>query len=147
MLKRIFKPAMKLAMAIQTFLYRLTGGRIGGSGRDFRVLLLTTTGRKSGKERTTPLGYFEDQGAYIITASSTAFLGEEPAWFLNLKSNPQVKIQVMDKRLAAIAEQAAPEERNRLWARLIEVSPSYAEYQKRTTREIPMVILRPVEQH
>lgn len=145
MLERIFKSVMKWSMAIQTFLYRLTGGRMGGSMRDFRVLLLTTKGRKSGKERTTPLGYFEDAGAYIITASSTALLGQEPAWFLNLKSNPQVNIQVMDKRLAAIAEQAPQGERNQLWARLIEVSPSYAAYQERTTREIPMVILRPVK--
>jgi deazaflavin-dependent oxidoreductase (nitroreductase family) len=129
-------------MAMHVSLYRLTRGRIGGSVRGLRLLLLTTTGRKSGKKRTIPLGYFEDKGAYVIIAS---YGGSEqnPAWFLNLKSNPQVTIEVMDRRMAAIAEPAGPEERNRLWARLMELAPGYGDYQKRTTREIPMVILRP----
>jgi deazaflavin-dependent oxidoreductase (nitroreductase family) len=125
---------------IHIFLYRLTSGRIGGSMRGFGVLLLTTTGRKTGKRRTTPLGYFEHEGGYVVTASNAGF-DQHPAWYLNLKSNPRVAIQVMSKRMDAVAEIAGPQERSRLWARLIELAPGYARYEERTKREIPMVIL------
>lgn len=106
-----------------------------------KVLLLTTIGRKSGQERTTPLGYFEDQGAYVVIASN-AGAERHPAWFFNLKSNPKVTIEIKGQRLAAVAEPANPEERTRLWARLRELSPGYEKYQQRISREIPMVILR-----
>jgi deazaflavin-dependent oxidoreductase (nitroreductase family) len=106
------------------------------------VLLLTTTGRKSGKRWTTLLGYFEDEGAYIITASNGGN-DRNPAWFLNLKSNPQVTIQLKDKQLTAVAEPASSEKRNQLWARLLAMSPRYKSYEQRTSRVIPMVILRP----
>lgn len=132
---------LKAISAVHVFLYRLTGGALGSKIRGFRVLLLITTGRKSRKRRTTPLGYFEHDGAYVIIASNG---GSEnhPGWFYNLKHDPQVEIQVQDRKIAARAEEAGSEARQHLWARLIEVAPDYEEYRKRTTRTIPLVILR-----
>src|SRR5688572_8442401 len=98
MMKIIFK----LAMSVYVFLYRLTKGKIGGSMRGFKVLLLTTTGRKTGKQRTAPLGYFEPTpgGGYLIIGSAG---GAEwnPAWYYNIRSNPQVKIQIGDRVMSA----------------------------------------------
>lgn len=135
------KHLFKLMMATHVFLYRLTGGRLGGTMRDFKVLLLTTTGRKSGKRRTTPLGYIAHDGSYVIAASN-AGLAHHPSWYYNLKSNPQITMQVKDRVTTAVAEEAGGELRNQLWAQLIEQAPSYADYEKRTTRKIPLVILR-----
>jgi deazaflavin-dependent oxidoreductase (nitroreductase family) len=129
-------------MAIHIFLYRLTDGRFGGEMRGFKVLLLTTTGRKSGQKRTTPLGYFDYDGGYVITASNGG-LPRNPGWYYNLKGNPQVTVQVKDRAMTAVAEEVKGNLRNQLWDQLIEQAPGYAEYPKRTTREIPMVILRP----
>lgn len=136
------KQIFKFITSIFASLYRMTDGRIGGSMAGLGVLLLTTTGRKSGKAWTTPLGYFEDDGTYVIIASNMGG-DRNPAWFLNLKSNPQVTIQVKDRQLTAIAEPANPDKRNELWARLVSLSPRYANYEKQTSRVIPMVILRP----
>jgi len=139
MLKALFRSLL----SIVAFLYRRTGGKLGGAMQGLPVLLLTTTGRKTGKERTTPLGYFEHDGGYVITASNAGF-DTHPAWFHNLKSNPPVTLEIQEKQLTAIAELANPELRQKLWARLVELAPGYRAYQKRTTREIPIVILRPV---
>lgn len=138
MQKQIFRSTM----AIHIFLYRLTGGRFGGEMRGFKVLLLTTTGRKSGQQRTTPLGYFDYDGNYVIAASN-AGLPRNPGWYYNLKDNPQVAIQVQDQVMTAVAEEAKGELRNQLWGQLVEQAPSYAAYPKQTTREIPVIILRP----
>ena len=132
----------KLFMAIQTGLYRLTGGKLGGRFMGFDVLLLTTTGRKSGKTRTTPLGCFDQDGGYVIVASN-AGLPSHPAWFLNLKNNPQVTVQVMDKIMPATAEVLSGEARLQAWRQVIATAPAYAGYEKRTTREIPLILLRP----
>lgn len=139
MLKSLFRPIM----AIAVYLYRLTGGKFGGKVQGLRVLLLTTTGRKTGKKRTTPVGYFEQDGGYVITGSNAGF-DNHPAWFLNLRSIPRATIQVNDRQLEVEAEIAGPEQRARLWSRLMELAPSYGNYAKRTSREIPLVILRPV---
>jgi deazaflavin-dependent oxidoreductase (nitroreductase family) len=134
----------RLTSRIHVFLYRLTGGRLGSAVRGFHILLLTTTGRKSGKQRTTPLGYFEYDDGYVITASN-AGLDRHPGWFYNLKSNPRVEVQIKDAKKEAVAEQAEGELRGLLWEQLIEHAPGYADYENSTTREIPMVILRPVD--
>ena len=112
----------------------------------FPVLLLSTTGRKTGRKWTTPLGYFEYDGSYVVAGSYVALGGTYPAWFHNLTSNPRVTLQIQDKELPAIAERADPGLRKQLWAKLVELAPGYGAYQRRTTREIPMVILRPVSQ-
>ena len=139
MLKAIFRVMLTLLIA----LYRRSGGRIGGSMQGLRVLLLTTTGRKSGQARVTPLGYFEHDGAYVIIASN---LGADthPAWYHNLRAQPRVSLQVQDRHLTALAEPAPAELRQSLWADLVQRSPSYRQYETRTARTIPIILLRPI---
>jgi deazaflavin-dependent oxidoreductase (nitroreductase family) len=134
-----------LIFKVIVFLYNVSGGRIGGKMDKVPVLLLTTTGRKTGKKRTLPLIYIMDGSAYVITASAGG-ADKNPGWFFNIRSNPQATIQVKDKHIKVMAEIAGQEKKSELWARLVEVAPNFAGYQKRTSREIPMVILHPVEQ-
>jgi F420H(2)-dependent quinone reductase len=141
MLKVLFRSILSLFV----WLYQRTNGKFGGWVQGLPVLLLTTTGRKTGKERITPLGYFEHDGYYVVTASYAGF-DTHPAWFHNLRSNPRVALQIRDKRLTGIAEPADPTLRQQLWDKLVELAPGYGSYQKRTTREIPIVLLRPVSQ-
>jgi deazaflavin-dependent oxidoreductase (nitroreductase family) len=136
------KQLFRLTMAIHIFLYRLTGGRFGGEMRGFKVLLLTTTGRKSGQKRTTPLGYFDYDGGYVIAASN-AGLPRNPGWYYNLMNNHRATVEVKDREIMVVPEEATGNLRNQLWEQLIKQAPSYAEYPKQTTREIPVVILRP----
>ena len=138
------KSIFRIFMALGTYLYKISNGKIGGRISGLEVLLLTTTGRKTGKKRTTPLGYFKDQqGSYIIIGSNAGF-DTHPAWFLNLKRQPHVTIQVKDTQLEVNAEVAEPKTRNQLWAQLIKLAPFYDNYTKKTSREIPVVILHPV---
>ena len=129
---------------ISVSLYRSTHGAFGGRVQGLQVLLLTTIGRKTGRERTTPLGYFMDDSNYIITASNPG-RDTHPAWFHNLRANPRVTIEIKDRQIEAEAEVAAPEKRSSLWSQLISLSPPYANYAEKTTREIPLVILRPLK--
>ena len=93
------KSFFRLFMALGTYLYKISNGKIGGRISGLQVLLLTTTGRKTGKKRTTPLGYFKDQeGGYVIIGSNAGF-DTHPAWFHNLTSQPHVTIQIKDKEL------------------------------------------------
>jgi len=132
----------RIVMAFQVFLYRLTGGKRGGEMRGFKVLLLTTKGRKSGRTYTTPLGCFDHAEGYVIVASN-AGQPANPAWFYNLKNDPHVTIQVMDKKMPVTAEVLSGEARAQAWQRVVETAPGYADYQTRTTREIPLILLRP----
>jgi len=116
-------------------------GRMAG----LNLLLLTTIGRKSGKQRTTPLGYFEHDDGYVITASN-AGSDRNPGWFLNLRDHPQVQIQIKDKEIPATAQVLAPELRNELWKKLVSLSPQYGQYATSTKRVIPMVLLIPQDQ-
>ena len=136
---------LKLILKVMVFLYNVSGGRIGGKMGKVPVLLLTTTGRKTGKQRTLPLIYIMDGSAYVITASAGG-ADKNPGWFFNIRSNPQATIQVKDKHIKVMAEIAGQEKKSELWARLVEVAPNFAGYEKRTSREIPMVILHPVEE-
>lgn len=135
------KSIVKIFLAAHVFLYRLTGGKFGGKVRGLPVLLLTTRGRKSGKARTTPLGYFQEDGGYVITASNSG-ADTHPAWFFNLRSDPHATIEVNDQRFAVGAEIAGPEKRSDLWTKLLALAPGYADYARKTQREIPLVILR-----
>ena len=138
------KLMFKVVTGIHTALYRLTRGRLGGAIRGFPVLLLTTTGRKTGRTRTTPLGYFVDGGDYVIIASYGG-LPTNPAWFHNLKHTPSVTIQIKDRILRATAEQATGEDRAALWRKLIAEAPMYGQYEQKTQREIPLVRLHPAD--
>lgn len=135
---------LKLIMSLATFLYRISGGRIGGKMQGGDVLLLTTTGRKTGKQRTLPLIYIMNGPAYVLTASAGG--ARNPGWFFNLRDNPRAVIQVRDKQINVVAEVADKEKKRELWARLVAMIPSYETYQQKTTREFPMAILHPVDE-
>jgi deazaflavin-dependent oxidoreductase (nitroreductase family) len=108
------------------------------------VLLLTTTGRKTGKQRTWPLGYITEGDNWIVVGSNG---GVEwfPAWWLNLQANPMATVQVGRLTRAVKAQKAIGPERERLWSKFTTALPAYAGYQQRTKREIPVVILHPVD--
>jgi deazaflavin-dependent oxidoreductase (nitroreductase family) len=134
---------LKLVSSLHVALYRASGGRIGGRLRgNLPVLLLTTTGRKSGKRRTTPLLCVEDDGKYVIIAS-VGGAPKHPAWYLNLQGDPHATIQIGTQRIAVRAQTATPEERARLWRAAADMYPGYDRYQAKTTREIPVVVLTP----
>jgi len=137
------KAIIKIALSIYIFLYRLTSGAIGGRMAGLQVLLLITTGRKTGQSRTTPLGYIKQDGDFVVIASNGGS-DRNPGWFYNLKSNPQVTIQIRNKQLAAKAEVVDAEKRKQIWADVVKIAPVYDRYTTRTKREIPLVILKPV---
>jgi deazaflavin-dependent oxidoreductase (nitroreductase family) len=120
--------------------YRETGGERGYHWRGTTILLLTTTGRNSGQERTTPLIHRTDDGRWVIVASKGG-APEHPGWYENLEANSEATIQVKDERIPVRASTAEGEERERLWRTMTEVWPAYDEYQQKTSREIPIVIL------
>ncbi len=120
--------------------YRATDGAEGHEWQGTQTLLLTTTGRKSGEPRTTPLIYAAEGEAYAIVASKGGS-DEPPAWYLNLAENPQVEVQVKGDRFQARARTASAEEKPALWRKMVAEWPSYDDYQQRTEREIPVVLL------
>src|SRR5436853_6922678 len=122
--------------------YRASGGKLGGTMKGAPILLLTTTGRKSGKPRTMPLLYLEDDGRLVVVASSGGSPGH-PAWFLNLRENPEVEVEIGRERRTMSARTATPEERERLWRQVVAMYNGYDSYQRKTSREIPLVILDP----
>ena len=121
-------------------LYRLSGGRLGGSLSGRPMLLLTTVGRRSGRERTLPLLYLEDGDRWVVVASNAGD-DRDPAWWLNLRARPEAAVQAGRERHAVRARRATPEEEARLWPRLLEAYAPYAGYRERARREIPLVIL------
>jgi deazaflavin-dependent oxidoreductase (nitroreductase family) len=116
----------------------------GAEGHDWvngtTILLLHTRGRKSGRDYTHPLIYREADGAYLIVASKGG-APEPPEWYLNLQAEPHVTVQVKGDTFAATARDATPEEKPEMWKLMAEVWPDYEEYQKKTDREIPVVVL------
>lgn len=116
-------------------------GPVGGPGL-LPTLLLTTSGRRSGKPITMPLIYGEADGSYIIVASKGG-APQHPGWYLNLAANPQVEVQVRDKRFRATARTTGGQERSSLWQKMRDIYPPYDEYQAKTDREIPVVVLEP----
>jgi F420H(2)-dependent quinone reductase len=133
---------LRMGLNAHVAMYRLTGGRMGGKIGPNRILLLTTTGRKSKQKRTVPLGYFKDGENFILTGSNGG-QPSHPAWYHNLKSDPHAVIEVGKEKLNVTAEQADPEQKKRLWAKLISIAPMYDRYTMRTDRDIPMMILHP----
>ncbi len=121
--------------------YRETGGETGHIWREgSTILLLTTTGRKSGEPRTTPLIYAQAGDRYVIVASKGG-APEHPGWYENLTKTPDVELQVLNDVFAARARTAEGEEREQLWKKANEVWQHYDEYQTKTEREIPVVVL------
>jgi F420H(2)-dependent quinone reductase len=117
---------------VHAALYRASGGRLGGQLRKGApVLLLTTTGRKTARRRTTPLLYVEEGDRHVVDASAGG-APSHPAWYLNLRSNPAAAIQVAGRKVAVTAETAGLEERARLWPRLTQMWPQFDNYQAKT---------------
>jgi len=120
--------------------YRATDGEEGHDWQGTHTLLLTTTGRKSGEKRTTPLIYDPVGDAYAIVASKGG-ADEPPAWYLNLSADPEVEVQVKADRFTANARTASPDEKAEIWPQMVGQWPAYGEYQAATEREIPIVLL------
>ena len=120
--------------------YRETAGERGYHWRGALILLLTTRGRSSGEPRTTPLIHRTDDGRWVVVASKGG-APRNPAWFENLKADPEAEIEIKDEKIPVRARAADGEERTRLWRKMTEVWPAYDDYQRHTDREIPVVVL------
>lgn len=125
-------------------LYRLSGGKLGGAILGLPVLLLTTIGRKSGKQHTTPVAYFPNGDGYMIVASNQG-QGKLPNWWLNIRESNQAQIEIEKKRMLVSARQTSPEERQRLWPSVVARLSNYERYQQSTSYPIPLILLHPEE--
>jgi deazaflavin-dependent oxidoreductase (nitroreductase family) len=128
---------------LNTFLYRRGGGEgLGSTFQNIPVALLTTTGRKSGQPRVSPL-YFLRDGDRVIVAASKAGAEKDPMWYLNLKANPKLSVQIKKEMLDLTARDATDEERANYWPQLVKMYPTYEDYQSWTDRTIPIVVCDP----
>ena len=130
--------------SLNRFLYRATGGLVGGKFGRVRILLLTTTGRRTGRRRTKPLLYVRD-GERLALAASYGGRPYHPAWYLNLQAEPNAEVQLGRERRSVRARDATPEERDRLWPQFVSTYPKYELYRRSTDRRIPIVILEPID--
>jgi deazaflavin-dependent oxidoreductase (nitroreductase family) len=120
--------------------YQETGGEHGHDWKGTQTLLLTTTGRKSGVKRTTPLIYQPYADAHLIVASKGGS-PDPPEWYLNLQEDPDVEVQIRDEKYPARARTATPDEKPEMWRTMTATWPAYDDYQRKTDREIPVVVL------
>lgn len=125
-----------------TVTYKLTGGRIGGTYGRAPIALVESVGRKSGRRRTHPLISIAD-GDNLVVVASKGGVDRHPAWYLNLKANPETTAWWKGNKRHVRARDATVEERERLWPMMVEVYPPYESYQRRTDRKIPVVVLEP----
>jgi deazaflavin-dependent oxidoreductase (nitroreductase family) len=140
---RRMKPFIKLMSLANTWVFRATGGRLGAKfPGGAPVGLLTTTGRRSGEPRTTPLIYLAD-GERIVIVASQGGLPRHPLWYENLVAQPEVRFRTPGGERRYRARTANPAEKAALWPRLVAIYRDYDDYQKRTEREIPVVVLEP----
>lgn len=140
------KPAnffIKWMSKINTYMYRRSDGEgFGGNFQGIPVALLTTTGRKTGQPRVSPL-YFVRDGDKVVVAASKGGSDKNPMWYLNLKANPKVQVQIKREVLDLTAHIANDEERERYWPQLVQMYPTYDDYQSWTDRVIPLVVCEP----
>ena len=122
--------------------FRSNGGKVGGQFEGAPLLLLHTTGAKSGQARVNPMMYLADGDNYAVFASK-AGAPTSPDWYHNLVANPRGSIEVGDKTVNVVAKVAEAEARERLWSQQKQLYPGFAEYESKTTRQIPVVILEP----
>jgi F420H(2)-dependent quinone reductase len=134
---------IKWFMAFNTFLIRLSGGRIGSQLGTQTILLLHTVGRKSGKRYVTPIAYFYVDGFYFVVASNWG-KDNQAAWFYNALNQPRTTLEVNGKIIPVEARQAEGAEYERLWQYATERHPPYLAYQKMTVRRLPIVVFNPV---
>ncbi len=138
-MKKLF---LRVVGGAHNALYRWTGGKFGGHVGKAPVLLLTVAGRKTGKRRTTPLLYGTD-GDDLVVIASMGGAPKSPSWYFNLQ-NAEADVQIGREHRRVRARDAEGEERERLWAEMVALYSSYASYQEKTTRRIPVVVLEPV---
>lgn len=136
------KDIFKKINDLHVYVYRRTGGLVGGKMGGMNVLLLTTTGRKTGQPRTVPVLY-ETDGQDLVIIASNSGSPEHPAWYNNLEANPQVELEIRHEKKKAVARTASTEERSRLWGRMVAKFSSYGDYQQKVDRVLPVVLLRP----
>jgi deazaflavin-dependent oxidoreductase (nitroreductase family) len=136
--------AWKLGSGAHAGVYRATGGKLFGRMGKSPIMLLNTVGRKTGRKRTSPLLYVMDGEDFVIIASKGG-APTHPAWYLNLKANPDATVEVGDREVRVRAEEVDSEEKVRLWQKMIEMYPTYDDYKTKTEREIPLLVLRLVE--
>jgi deazaflavin-dependent oxidoreductase (nitroreductase family) len=141
--EKVGNVVIRLMSALNTWIFRATSGRLGGrflGGAP--VLLLTTIGRKSGRPRTSPLLYLKDGERYVIVGSKGG-MSHHPLWVLNLQANPNAEVEIGAQRIEVTAQRATDAEKAALWPRLVQMYPSFDQYQARTTRNIPVFLLTP----
>ncbi len=124
--------------------FRANGGKVGGQFEGAPLLLLHSTGAKSGRERVNPMMYLPD-GDNLVVFASKAGAPTSPDWYHNLVANPQATIEVGDRNIAVVARVAEGETRERLWSRQKELYPGFADYEAKTPRQIPVILLEPVQ--
>jgi deazaflavin-dependent oxidoreductase (nitroreductase family) len=122
--------------------FRATGGHVGGVFENSPLLILHHTGARSGTPRVTPMGYVDDGGRYVVIASNGGSL-RHPAWYHNLRSRPDVTIEVGAETLAAVADEATGPERDRLFRLMADHAPQIVDYQAAVARAIPIMVLTP----
>ena len=139
-MKRIGWRAWQQFTQAHVLVYRLSGGRVAGSYRGSPVLLVDHVGRKSGKRHTSPLIYARAGDDLVIVASKGGSK-KHPMWWLNLKEHPETTVQVGSERRKVRARRATAEEKERLWPVVVDVYAPYEEYQRKTDRDIPVILL------
>lgn len=132
----------RLSGRVIRFVYTKTGGRVGGTVRGMPVLLLTTTGRRTGLDRTTPLIFVRHDGTYAVAASAAA-ADSDPDWYHNLIANPAATIQVRSSRIEVTARMTEQEERNDLYQKFKAGSDAFRTFEESTSRTIPVIVLQP----
>jgi len=141
--ERVGEAVVRVMSAANTWIFRASGGRLGSRFlHGAPVLLLTTVGARTGHRRTTPLIYLAD-GQDLVIVASKGGMSRHPAWYHNLMKNPAARVQIGAESRTVHARQASDAEKAALWPRLLEIYPDYDDYQARTRREIPVVILSP----
>jgi deazaflavin-dependent oxidoreductase (nitroreductase family) len=133
----------RLVTGFHEAVFRVSNGRVGNKGFGMPVVMLTTTGRKSGKRRTTMLTSPTQDGEGIVLVASYGGDDRHPAWFLNLRDNPEVEVTMRGQTRPMRARVASSEEKAELWPRVVAAYRGYWQYQKRTERDIPLVIVEP----
>jgi len=145
-MKRSLQPrVIGLLWQLHRWIYRRSGGRVGGRLLGLPMLLLTTTGRRSGQPHTTALTYVTEGPHYAVVASNGG-APRHPAWFHNLRAFPQAQIQVGSIVFQVQVREASGAERERLWNRMVQLYAGYRGYQARTRRQIPVLVLEPMSQ-
>jgi deazaflavin-dependent oxidoreductase (nitroreductase family) len=133
----------KVITTVHRTLYDISKGKVGGDLLKMPVLKITTIGRKSGERRTTMLTAAHEMGDSVVIVASYGGDDRHPAWYLNLVANPDVDVEMRDRRRSMRARVTTGDERDRIWSEIIRRHTNYAGYQRRTTREIPVIVLDP----